>query len=155
MRCHPLAALVLRALALTLGALCVAGPAAAQPPVPSRGDEAERERAFVEAMRREDPAAADRFVALRDARAQALAELRKIESQYNAAGSGVQGVFVRSLLQARKKYAETSLALLDFFDARDREVVARYQDEIGKINAIIEERKKTRAEFEKLLTPER
>ena len=125
------------------------GVALAQP----RAADDERERAFVESMRREDPAAADRYVALRDARAQALAELRKVEAQYNAAGPGLQGIFARSLVQARKKYAETSLALIDFYDARDREAVSKYQEEIGRINAFIEERKKTREELQKLLAP--
>ena len=144
MRLHRLVALLL----LTL--LAAPGVAAAQP----RGaDETDRERAFVENMRRDDPAAADRYVALRDARAQALAELRRVEAQYNGAGPELRGIFARSLIQARKKYAETSLALLDFYDTRDREVVTRYQDEIGKINAFIEDRRKTRAELEKLLAP--
>ena len=55
--------------------------------------------------------------------------------------------------EARKKYAETSLALLDFYDARDRAGIVRYQEEIDRINALIEERKRTRAELEKLLAP--
>jgi hypothetical protein len=111
------------------------------------------DQSFVDNLRREDPAAADRYVALRDAREKALAELRKIETQATAIAPEARGLFARSLIQARKKYAETSLALMDFFDERDRATVQRYQDEIGKINAVLDERKKARADLEKLLAP--
>jgi hypothetical protein len=114
-------------------------------------DDAERERTFVEALRREDAATADRYLALRDARAEAIAELRRVEAQVNAAGPDLRGLFTRSLVQARRKYAETSLALLDFYDARDRAAIQRYQDEMDRITAASEERRKTRAELEKLL----
>ena len=117
-------------------------------------DDPQREQAFVEALRREDPASADRYVALRDARTEAIAELRRIETQYNAAGTELRGLFTRPLLQARKKYAETSLALLDFFDERDRATVKRYQAEIEKITALGEERTRARAELQKLLGPD-
>ena len=113
--------------------------------------EEEREQTYIDELRRDDAAGADRYVALRDARAQALAELRRIETQYNAGGSELRGLFTRSLVQARRTYAETSLALLDFFDERDRRLATRYQNEISRINAVIEERQKTRAELEKLL----
>jgi len=136
-------------LAVTLVALLAASPAATAQPA----GETAREQAFVETLRREDPAVADRYVALRDARAQAIAELRKVETQYNAAGPELRGLFARPLLQARRKYAETSLALLDFYDARDREALTRYREEIGKIDAAVEARRKTRAELEKLLAP--
>jgi hypothetical protein len=113
----------------------------------------DREQAFVDSLRREDPATAERYVALRDARGQALSEMRRVELQYNNAIPGVRGLFVNSLREARRRYAETSLALLEFFDARDKESVIRYQEEIGKINRLIEERKRTRAELEKMLMP--
>ena len=136
---------------LLLAAAVMAPSAAAQP----RGgdDEAAREQAFVETLRREDATIADRYVALRDARVQALVELRKVEAQYNGAGEALRGIFVRPLRQARRKYAETSLALLDFYDARDSAGIVRYQEEIDRINALIEERTRTRAELEKLLAP--
>jgi hypothetical protein len=136
--------------AALIAALAGAGAAAAQPRAP--GD-ADREQAFVDALRSEDAAAADRYVTLRDARAQALAELRRVEAQYNGVGPELRGLFVRGLVQARKRYAETSLALLDFHDARDRALIVRYQGEIGRINAVLEERQRTRAELEKLLAP--
>jgi hypothetical protein len=125
-----------------------AQPVPAQPPTPAESD---RERAFVESLRRDDPATADRYVALRDARAAAIAELRKVEAQYNGAGPELRGIFVRPLRDAQRKYAETSLALLDFYDARDRDAIARYQEEIARITTAIESRKKTREELEKLL----
>jgi hypothetical protein len=128
--------------------LASAGGALAQTHGTSDDD---REQAFVDALRREDAAAAERYVALRDARAQALSEMRRAESQYNTANPQVRGLFVNTLRQARRRYAETSLALLDFFDARDKANVVRYQEEIGKINALLEERQRTRAELEKML----
>src|SRR5262249_49899116 len=70
-------------------------------------DEGDREQAYVEALRREDAAAAERYVALRDARASALADLRKVETQYNNAGPELRAMFVRPLREARKKYAES------------------------------------------------
>ena len=115
--------------------------------------EAERERGFVEALRREDPAEADRFVALSDARAQAIAELRRVEGQYTAAGPELRSAFAASLRGAQRKYAEASLALLDFFDARERRALARYQEEIQRIQKLLEDRQRTRAELQKLLGP--
>ena len=122
--------------------------AGAQAPDPR---ETERERGFVEALRREDPAEADRYVALSEGRAQAIAELRRVEGQYNAAGPELRSAFAASLRGAQRKYAETSLALLDFFDFRERRAVARYQEEIQRIQKIIEDRQRTRAELQKLL----
>ncbi len=120
---------------------------------PRAATEAEREQAYVEELRRDDPATADRYIKIRDARAQALAELRRAESQYSGGGPELRGLFARSLVQARKKYAETSLALLDFYDERDRSFIARYQDEISRVNAALEARQQTRAELQKLVTP--
>ena len=131
-------------------ALAVPSAAAAQTRSP---EETERERAFVEALRRDDPPEADRYVALSDARAQAITELRRVEAQYNAAGPELRSAFVAPLGRAQHKYAETSLALLDFFDARERRAVARYQEEIERINKLIEDRQRTRAELQKLLGP--
>lgn len=136
-----------------VGALIVAilgppGPAAAQ--ARATGDD---DQAYLEALRREDAIAAERYVVLRDARAQALTDMRKVEVQFNNANPQVRGLFVSSLRQARRKYAEASLALLEFFDARDRMNIGRYQDEIVKLNGLIEDRKRTRAELEKLLAP--
>jgi hypothetical protein len=116
-------------------------------------EEAERDRAIVEALRREDPAEADRYVALSDARVQAMAELRRTEIQYNAAGPELRSVFAASLRRAQHKYGEAALAILDFFDARDRRAISRYQEEIKRIDQFLEERQRNRAELQKLLGP--
>ena len=135
-----------------LVAVACAPPAAA--PAQTRSpEEAERERATIEALRREDPAEADRYVALSDARAQAIADLRRAEIQYNAAGPELRSAFSATLRRAQSKYAEAFLALLDFFDARERRAVARYQEEIQRINKLLEDRQQTRAELQKLLGP--
>ena len=42
--------------------------------------------AFVEALRREDPADTARYTALREARRAAIAELQKVQTRYAAAG---------------------------------------------------------------------
>ena len=115
--------------------------------------EAEREQTYLDALGREDAAAVERYIALRDARAQALTDMRKVEAQYNGAGPQLRGLFINALRQARKKYVETSLALIDFFDARDRLNIGRYQEEIGKLNTLMAERQRMRAELEKLIAP--
>jgi hypothetical protein len=139
------------AMCVWLLSICVSPPIAhAQAPNPL---ETERERQFVEALRREDPAEADRFVTLNDARTQAVNELRRAEAQYNAAGPELRSAFSASLRRAQHKYAEASLALLDFFDARERRAVTRYQEEIQRVQKAIEDRQRTRAELQKLLSP--
>jgi hypothetical protein len=125
-------------------------PAAlAQPPATEADDE--RERGFVEGLRREDPASAERYVALRDARRQAMAALQKAQSQYAAAGPELRPLVIRQLQDAQRQYAKTSIAFLDFLDARDRRFLARYQEEIGRINKVLEEHARARAELEKQL----
>ncbi len=111
----------------------------------------ERERGFVEGLRREDPASAERYVALRDARRQAMAALQKAQSQYAAAGLELRPVVIRQLQDAQRQYAKTSIAFLDFLDARDRRFLARYQEEIGRITKVLEEHARVRAELEKQL----
>ena len=110
----------------------------------------ERDRAFVEALRREDPADAARYTELRDARRAAVAELQTVQSRYGAAGPGLRPVMLPQLKDAQRRYAETSLAVLDFLDARDRRALARYEEEIGRIKALLEEHTRTRADLEKL-----
>jgi hypothetical protein len=129
--------------------LLVAVPSAGAQPGGTAADD-ERERTFVEALRRGGPVLAERYLALRDAREQAIAHLRRVEAQYAAAGSELRPIFLPQLRQARRAYAERSLGLLDFLDARDREALASHQDAIGQINTILEQRKTTRAELEKL-----
>ena len=131
--------------------LAIATAAAAQPRTAS--DDTAREHALVEALRAEDAALADRYIALRDERARALAALQKVEAQYNGIGPGLRQIYAAPYRDARRTYATASLALLDFFEARDRALIARYQEEIGKINGFVEQRRKTRVEFEKMLAP--
>lgn len=120
----------------------------------SGGASDEREQAFVEALRREDPDGAERYVALREARAQAIAELQRVQARYGAAGPELRPLFVRQLRTAQREYAEKSLALLDFLDARDRRALIRYQDEISRISRLLEEHSRARAELEKMLREE-
>ncbi len=141
-------ALVFTATLLTL--LAAALPALAQPSTAPGEDD--RERKFVEALQREDPASAERYVTLRDARAKAIADLQRAEVQYRAAGTELGAVFLSQLKQAQRRYAESSLALLDFLDARDRRALATYQQEIARISRLLEEHEQRRAEFKKLLT---
>ena len=110
----------------------------------------ERDRAFVEALRREDPDSAARYTELRESRRTAVAELQKVQARYAAAGPELRPVMLPQLKDAQKRYAETSLAVLDFLDARDRRALARYEDEIGRIKALLEEHTRTRADLEKL-----
>lgn len=137
----------------TLLAILLAAPPAVMAQARGQGDD-DRERTFVEALRRDDPAAAERYMALRDAREKALDELRRAEVQFGAAGRELQPVFLPRLKEARRKYAGSSLALLDFLDARDHQALASYQEAIGRITAILEERKGTRAQLEKWLRGE-
>jgi hypothetical protein len=138
-------------LGLSLLTILSAGAPAgwAQAPAPEPDDE--RERGFVEGLRREDPASAERYVALRDARRQAMAALQKAQQQYAAAGPELRPVVIRQLQDAQRQYAKTSIAFLDFLDARDRRFLARYQEEIGRITKVLEEHARVRAELEKQL----
>ena len=133
----------LRLIAPVLFAVVLAAPSPG-PAQPRSAEETERERAIVDALRREDPAEADRYVALSNARAQAIADLRRAEAQYNAAGPELRSAFSAPLRRAQRTFAETSLALLDFFDARERRAIARYHEEIQRINTLLEDATFTR-----------
>jgi hypothetical protein len=131
--------------------LAIATAAVAQPRTVD--DDTAREHTLIEALRAESGALADRYIALRDERARALAGLRKVEAQYNGIGPGLRQIYAAPYRDARRTYATASLALLDFFEARDRAMITRYQEEIGKIDGFIEQRRQTRGEFEKMLAP--
>jgi len=137
-----------RAILFAALAALLALPAAAQP---ERGDQAAREQAFIEALRREDPASADRFVALREAQQQAAAELQKTEGRANAMPPELRGGFLPQLKEARRKYVAAQLKILDFLDERDRKIVARLQEEIGRFTKELDERRKTREDLQKLI----
>jgi hypothetical protein len=134
---------------LALVLLAFAGPAGAQAPDP--GAEEARERAYVDGLRREDPASAERYVALREARAAALADLRRARERFNAMPPALRPGLVGEMRQAERTYAERSLALLDFIDARDRGTLARYEEESARLRRLLDERAPIRAELEKLL----
>ncbi len=123
--------------------------AAAQP---DKGDSPAREKAFIEALRREDPASAARFIALHDAQQKALAELQSTESRANAVPPALRPSFLPKLKQARQKYVDSQLKILDFLDERARGIVARLQEEIGRFNRELEGRQKSRDELKKLLS---
>src|SRR6266508_579360 len=135
--------------AMLLAILASPCVAAAQP---DKGDGTTREKAFVEALRREDPASADRFIALRDAQQKALAELQSTESRANAVPPVLRPSFLPQLKQARQKYVESELKLLAFLDERDRAIVARLEEEIGRFKRELEKRQKSRDELKKLLS---
>lgn len=116
--------------------------------------EDERERLFIEGLRREDPAIAERYVQLRDARAHARSELELAEGRYRAAGPELRGAFIGPVRQAQRTYAQSSLALLDFLDDRERRAIERYREQIDRINAVLEQHRRVRADLEKLLRGE-
>jgi hypothetical protein len=135
--------------AMLLAILASPFVAAAQP---DKGDSAAREQAFIEALRREDPASADRFIALRDAQQKALAELQSTASRANALPPALRPSFLPQLKDARRKYVDSQLKILDFLDDHDRGIVARLQEEIGRFKRELEGRQKSRDELKKLLS---
>jgi hypothetical protein len=122
--------------------------AAAQP---SRADQTANEQAFIEVLRREDPASAEKFITLRDGQKEAFAELQKSEGRANAMPPELRASFIPQLKQARRKYAESQFKVLDFLDERDRKVIARLQEDIGRFNRELDERRKAREDLNKLL----
>jgi len=111
---------------------------------------------FVEFLRREDPATAERYLALRNARDAAIAELQQAQARYNGGGPALRPVSLPPLRQARQRYVETSLALLEFLDARDRATLQRLdaaaerlKGDARRLNEALEERAHTRAEIQK------
>jgi hypothetical protein len=119
-----------------------------------KGDGAARERAFIETLRRENPASADRFIALRDAAQQALAELRRREARANAMPTGLRGPLLPGLKQAERNYVDAQFKILDFLDERDRRIIANLQEEAAQFKRALEERQRSREELKKLLPAE-
>ena len=137
--------------AMTLLAVVLVSPRDARPQGAGTAGEEERDQKFVEMLRREDPAGAEQYFTLRDARGKAAGELRQAEAQYRSAGPELRSFALPRLKQAQRKYAETSLALLDFIEARDRGALTRYQEEIARITRGLAEYERTRAELRKLI----
>ena len=121
-----------------------------------RAPAAPDDASFVEFLRREDPATAERYLALRNARDAAIAELQQAQARYNGGGPALRPVSLPPLRQARQRYVETSLALLEFLDARDRATLQRLdadaerlKGDARRLNEALEERAHTRAEIQK------
>ncbi len=123
--------------------------AAAQP---DKDDSAAREKGFIEALRREDPPSADRFIALKDAHQKALAEFQSTESRANAVPPMLRHAFLPQLKQARQEYVDSYLKILNFLDEHDRRIVGHLQEEIGRFTRELAGRQKLRAELKKLLS---
>ncbi len=126
-------------------------PVGAEAQARSPGVDKDGEAAFIESLRREDPAGAERYVALRDARAKAIAELERAQQRYTGAGAELRAVALPQLRQAQRTYAESTLSLLDFLDARDRRLMETYQEQINRLNKLVEERARSRGELQRLL----
>ena len=123
-------------------------PALAQPAAKDRG--ADQDASFIEYLRRQDPAAAERFITLRNAREAALAEMQQAAERYGAGGPALRPVSLPALQQARKRYAEASLALLDFLDERDRAVIARLEADVERVKQSLENRAHDRVQLERM-----
>jgi len=126
----------------------VAAPAFAQPAAKDRG--ADQDAGFIEYLRRQDPAAAERFITLRNAREAALAEMQQATERYGAGGPALRPVSLPALQQARKRYAEASLALLDFLDERDRAVIAKLEADVERVKHSLENRAHDRVQLERM-----
>ena len=116
-----------------------------------RDDGGARERAFIDLLRREDPASAERFIALRDARDKALAELQHTERLAGAMPPELRASFVPQLKQARRKYVDSQIQILDFLDERDRRLIARLRGDIEQLNRDLEAHQRSRDELRKLV----
>ena len=131
-------------------ALLAAPPALAQPARTAPDEDAP----FIEYLRRQGPEIAERFITLRDARAAAFADLQQASERYNAGGAELRAVSLPQLQQARRRYAEASLALLDFLDGRDREAVAKLEADLERVKRTMEQRGRDRAQMERMLRGE-
>ncbi|HEU5195115.1 MAG TPA: hypothetical protein VFW70_10285 [Methylomirabilota bacterium] len=109
---------------------------------------------FIDYLRRQDPAAAERFIQLRDARDAAIENLRRASARYSAGGAALRAVSLPELREARRRYAEASLAMMDFLDARDRQSIARLETDVERLKRSLEERGRERPELERMLRGE-
>jgi len=139
-----------RPLVLLLAATLLAtAPAAAQAPRTGGGPD-EETRAYLESLRRSDPAAHDRFVALRAARDRSLAEVARLQQEVRAAGPNMRQLLLPQLRMARRQYVDSALELLDFLDVHDRKALAELQKTIAEIHDVLAERQRARVELETL-----
>ena len=140
------------ALALS-AAFLLLGPGAA-PAQPRDADADAREQDFVDSLRRADPAEAERYLTLSAARRDAIVELERARARFAAMPPELRGGSLPQLRQAERRYAERSLAILDFLEARDRRTLARYREDIGRLERVLEEHQRLRGELEKVLRGE-
>jgi hypothetical protein len=144
--------LSLRGLSLAAAALAIvlaAAPAPAQqPPAPDA-----EEQGFLDALRRSDPAGYERFTALRAERDRRQAEVQRLQQQLRGAGE-LRGIVLPQLRAARRRWADSAIALLDFLDERDRKALAEYQTAVAQITSILDQRRQARDELEKALRSE-
>jgi uncharacterized small protein (DUF1192 family) len=85
------------------------------------------------------------------ARVQHSCDLQSTESRANAVPPALRPAFLPQPKQARQKYVDSQIKILDFLDERDRGIVACLQEEIGRFNRELEARQKSRDELKKLL----
>ena len=130
-----------------LGALLGAAAASAQPPPQQEQD------AFADMLRRTDPAGYARFTELRTDRDRAQMEVQRLQQQAREAGA-LRAIVIPQLRAAQRRWAESSIALIDFLDERDRRQLAAYQSAIAEITAVLDQRRQARDELEKTLRSE-
>jgi hypothetical protein len=138
-------------LGVALLTVALALPRNATPQAAGTAGDEERDQKFVEMLRREDPASAQQYVTLRDARSKTASDLRHAEAQYRSAGPELRSIVLPRLKHAQRAYAEASLALLDYFEGRDRGALAKYEAEIARITRGLAEYERTRAELRRLI----
>jgi hypothetical protein len=145
----PAVGAALLAAAFLVAALLASGPAAAQAPRVSPPPDDET-RAYLESLRRSDPAAHAKFLALREARDREFAEVVRLQDEMRAAGPNMRQFLAPQLRAARRRYAEQALTLLDFLDQQDRKALGEFEKAIADIHALLAERQRARTELEQL-----
>jgi hypothetical protein len=138
---------VTRRLAGAALALALLAPAAgAQTPAPPDA----AADSFADMLRRTDPDAYARFVKLRDARDRSIADLQRAQDRYRSGGPELRALTLPQLRAARRQYVADTRAFLDFLDDRDRTTIEEYRRAISRLTALLEERRKARAELDAL-----
>jgi hypothetical protein len=125
---------------------------AAVPAGAQRAPDAE-EQAFLDMLKQKEPAVYARFIELRDERDRRRAEVERLQQQMRDAGE-LRAIVLPQLRAARRRWAESSIALIDFLDERDRSQIAAYQEAITRITEILDQRRQARDELKKTLTSE-
>jgi hypothetical protein len=134
----------LAGVALALALLASAAAAQTQAPPDAAAE------SFADVLRRTDPDAYARFVKLRDARDRSMAELQRAQDRYRSGGPELRVLTLPELRAARRHYVADTRAFLDFLDDRDRTTIEEYRRAISRLTAVLEERRKARAELDAL-----